>query len=564
MSTIEPAAIYARYSYRRQGEKSIDEQLSEARLEAGRLGLAIVKEYVDRAQTGTNDDRDGFQQMLRDSGRGGWSHLIVWKTDRIGRNKEELAINKYTLKRNGVHIHYVAESIPDTPEGIILESVMEGMAAYYSKQLSQNVRRGQRHNAERGLSIGGNIALGYKVDQDRHYVINEKTAPLVRLIFAQYAAGKTPTQITDELNRQGFRTARGALFNKNSLHSVLRNEKYIGVYTFKDEIRIENAIPRLIDDATWEKVQQMFKQNKKAPAHKWTKADYLLTGKLFCGSCGSPMVGECGTGKSGARYDYYLCTAHKQRKGCRKRAVPKAGIEELVLGQAKELIFDDETMLFLADRIWEQYQKDQQSDDFDKQLQNQLMSNKKAMDNLVRAMEAGIFNSSTKSRMDELDEQRVQIEAEIAAQALKKEMNLTRDKLLLFLLQFRKLDFSDPACQKQIIETFINSVYVYDDKTVITFNYTGDNNKITLSDVDKIQLEGVRTPLAMAHQVQRVFPGLGKTLFCCALALIQIIHGTVFGEAGRQFSPAPRCAPCPRTNPTPRRRPSKRPAPSVH
>lgn len=125
------AVVYARYSSHRQGEQSIEAQLTEATLCAEQRGLTIVHEYCDRAMTGKNDNREAFQQMIKDSAKGLWKYLIVWKTDRIGRNKEDIAYNKYLLKKHGVKIIYIAEHIPDTPEGIILESVIEGMAAYY-------------------------------------------------------------------------------------------------------------------------------------------------------------------------------------------------------------------------------------------------------------------------------------------------------------------------------------------------------------------------------------------------------------------------------------------------
>lgn len=185
------AVVYARYSSHRQGEQSIEGQIAEAKKYAAAHGLTIIQEYCDRAQTGKNDNREQFQLMLADAAKHAFDALIVWKTDRIGRNKEEIALNKYHLKKNGVKIHYIAETIPDTPEGIILEAVIEGMAAYYSEQLSQNIRRGQRASAAKAQSTGGNRPLGYKTDADKKFVIDPETAPTVKLVFDLYAQGKT-------------------------------------------------------------------------------------------------------------------------------------------------------------------------------------------------------------------------------------------------------------------------------------------------------------------------------------------------------------------------------------
>ena len=232
------AVVYARFSSHKQGEQSIEGQVAEAERFAQSHGLTIIHTYADRAQTGRNDNREQFQLMLADATKHKFDAVIVWKTDRIGRNKEEIALNKYHLKKNGIKIYYVAEAIPDTPEGIILESVIEGMAAYYSEQLSQNTKRGQRASAAKAKSIGGHCPLGYTVDSDKKYVIDPKSAPIVKLIYDLYSKGKTIAQIINILNEQGHRTSTNKPFTHNSLRTVLKNEKYIGIYTYIDEIRL--------------------------------------------------------------------------------------------------------------------------------------------------------------------------------------------------------------------------------------------------------------------------------------------------------------------------------------
>ena len=146
---MKKAVVYARYSSHRQGEQSIEGQLAAAYKYANENGYKIVHEYIDRAMTGRNDNREQFQKMLKDTSKKQFDTIILWKIDRFGRNREEIAFNKYRCKKNGVKVVYVAESIPDSPEGVILESVLEGMAEYYSLQLSQNVIRGQRASAEK-------------------------------------------------------------------------------------------------------------------------------------------------------------------------------------------------------------------------------------------------------------------------------------------------------------------------------------------------------------------------------------------------------------------------------
>ena len=493
------AVVYARYSSHRQGEQSIEGQLAEAQKYAAAHGLTIIHEYCDRAQTGRNDNREQFQLMLADAAKHAFDALIVWKTDRIGRNKEEIALNKYHLKKNGVKIHYIAEMIPDTPEGIILEAVIEGMAAYYSEQLSQNIRRGQRASAAKAQSTGGNRPLGYKTGPDKKFIIDPETAPTVRLVYDLYAQGQTITQIIQALNAKGLRTKRGRPFTNNSLRTVLKNEKYIGVYSYKDEIRIEDAIPPIVEPEVFYKVQEMLRYNQKAAAHKNSKADYLLTEKLFCGKCGAMMVGVSGTSHTGSRHHYYYCV-QQRKKNCDKKPVRRVWIEDLVLNHVIALIRNEDLLEFIAESTYQYYLAQNTESTYTESLRKALAEVEKATANLLRAIEAGIFNDATKQRMDELGEQKAELQNALAAAKLREDLGLKKEHILYFLHRFADMDYTDEACQKQLIKTFVNSVFVYDDKVVITFNYSGDDRTITLKEIDAGLQQGVRMPRSLCHQ----------------------------------------------------------------
>lgn len=493
------AVVYARYSSHRQGEQSIEGQLAEAKKFADAHGLTITHEYIDRAMTGRNDNREQFQLMLSDAGKHAFDALIVWKTDRIGRNKEEIALNKYHLKKNGVKIYYVAESIPDTPEGIILEAVIEGMAAYYSEQHSQNVKRGQRASAQKGQSTGGGRPLGYKTGPDKKYIIDPKTAPAVQLVFDLYAKGKTITEIVAVLNSQGFRTTYDKPFTPNSLRSVLKNEKYIGVYSYKDEVRIEGAIPPLVDEETFYKVQKLLKKNQTAAAHKNSKVDYILTEKLFCGKCGAMMVGICGTGKNGTRHYYYSCNGQRKHL-CDKKMVHREWIEGLVLECVMALLKDETLIEFIAENTYQYYLEQNTETSYTDSLRSALADVEKAIANLLKAIEAGILTATTKQRMDELEAQKAELLDALEAAKLREDLGLKKEHILYFLHRFAEMDVSDEKSQKQLIETFVNSVFVYDDKVVLTFNYSGDDRTITLHEIDAGLQQGVRMPRAVSHQ----------------------------------------------------------------
>lgn len=477
------AVVYARFSSHNQHEQSIEGQLAEAKKFAEAKGYNIVHEYIDRAKSGRTDNREAFQQMLKDTAKKQFGVIILWKVDRFGRNREEITLNKYKCKKNGVRVEYVAETIPDSPEGVILESVLEGFAEYYSLQLSQNIQRGQRKSAEKCQSIGGNYPLGYKIGPDKKYIIDENTVETVKMIFSKYADGATVPELVSYLNDLGLRTKLGKPFTKNSLYSILRNERYKGIYIYKD-MKIPDGMPRIIEDSVFDKVQELLRSNQKAPSHKWTKADYILTDKLYCGHCGNAMVGESGTSHTGDKHCYYTCTGKRKKHICNKKSVKQDVIERAVIQQVCQLLENDGLLDFIAEQTYKYYEAQDESKEQLAELEHELKECDSAMANLVKAVELGIFNSATKARMDELEQQRAELTASIANIKVCQTYKLTKDHILFYLLGFRKMDYKDIECQKKMINTFVNSIYLYDDGGItITFNFSGDKSRVTLSDL---------------------------------------------------------------------------------
>ena len=475
-----PAVIYARYSSSGQREESIEGQLRDCREFAQKNGLTIVGEYIDKALTGRTDKRPDFQRMLRDSERGVFKAVICWKMDRFARNRYDSSMYKYKLKKNGVRIYYAKESIPDGPEGIILESVMEGYAEYYSENLSQNIKRGYYDSALELKTLGQTV-LGYKKGPDGRFEIDPATAPIVVRIFEEYAAGERAKDIYKGLNEEGYRTSRGGLFNKNSIRRILQNEKYIGVYEYQD-IRVENGIPAIISKELFDKCQTMVERHHRAPAAQ-RDTNFLLTTKLFCGHCGEPMTGDGGTGRSGQVYSYYICNGRRARK-CKKERARKDWIENLVIDKLVELIHSDGFIEEVADRCME-YQKREKDRSALHALEARQKENEKAIQNMMAAIEAGIITPSTKSRLMELEAEHAQIEKGIAKELLS-EPDLERDQVIYFLERFRDGDVNDEMYRVFLVDTFLNAAYLYDDdRLVLVLNYTGENSKVTLDLVEK-------------------------------------------------------------------------------
>ena len=173
------AVIYARYSSDSQREESIEGQLRECAAFAEKNGITVLRHYIDRAYSAKTDNRPEFQSMIKDSGKRLFDIVIVWKLDRFARNRYDSARYKATLKKNGVKVVSATEIISEGAEGIILESVLEGYAEYYSADLSEKVIRGMTDNALKCKFNGGMMPIGYVIDAEQHFQIDPLTAPFV-------------------------------------------------------------------------------------------------------------------------------------------------------------------------------------------------------------------------------------------------------------------------------------------------------------------------------------------------------------------------------------------------
>ena len=312
------AVIYARYSSDNQREESIEGQIRECTAYAEKNGITVIKHYIDRAFSAKTDNRPEFQQMIKDSGKKLFDVVLVWKFDRFARNRFDSANYKMILKKNGVHLISVMEPIAEGSQGILVETLLEGMAEYYSAELSEKVIRGQTENALKGKCTGGTGTIGYKIDEDKFYHLDPLTSPLVLEAFQRYDNGEKMVEIVNFLNDKGVRNMQGGKMTHSSVNTMLKNRRYIGELSFRD-IVVPDAIPAIVPKDLFDRVQKRMDKNKRAPACGKADEEYLLTTKLFCGKCGALMFGESGTSATGRTYYYYKCANVKRRKGCNKR-----------------------------------------------------------------------------------------------------------------------------------------------------------------------------------------------------------------------------------------------------
>ena len=209
--------IYARYSSDRQTEQSIEGQLKECYEYARRNGYTVIGEYIDRAISGTTDHRPEFLRMIADGDKKTFQAVLVYQLDRFARNRYDSAHYKNILKKNGVKVISATEAISSGAEGILLESMLEGYAEYYSAELAEKINRGLTENALKCKYNGGSVAFGYMIDDEQHFQINPTLAPVVLKIFNDYLSGKTQKEIRDELNNKGLKNANGREFTINNI-----------------------------------------------------------------------------------------------------------------------------------------------------------------------------------------------------------------------------------------------------------------------------------------------------------------------------------------------------------
>ena len=458
---MKAAVIYARYSSERQTEQSIEGQLRVCNDYAERNDLKIVGTYIDRAMTGKNDNRKDFQRMLRDCSKHEWEIVLVYKLDRFSRNKYEMAMHRKTLRDNGVRLVSAMENIPDSPEGIILESLLEGMADYYSAELAQKVRRGQIESLNKGHWLGGQTPYGYKV-VDKKLVIDEDQAEVVKYIYRQYAAGVIVKDIIKDLTQKGIFN-KGKPFTRSTMYYLLANEKYSGVFRYNGETYL-NICPKLLPDPLYNKVHALMLQNQFGT--KSVEVNYLLRGKVYCGYCGHQIIAESGTSMTGVVKRYYKCGGRKANSGCQKKNIRKEDLENLVIDVTVEMFQQDNNLELIADEIMKIYESKQKEQSVLNLLTSELQETQRSIENLLTAIQQGIITSSTKTRLEELEMKADELKLQISKEQSKLENRISRE----LIMQYLRTGIKKSA--QVLIDWLIDKIVLYDDKIEIFYLYT--------------------------------------------------------------------------------------------
>ena len=466
--------IYARFSSHNQREESIEQQVAECERLAQREGISIVEIYADEALTGRSEKRrKNFLRMMRDAEKRRFEVVLAYKSARIARNMLNGLLYEARLAEYGIKTIYCKEEFADNAAGRFAFRSMMNLNQFYSENLSEDIKRGMLYNAEHCM-VNGALPLGYKKGADGRYALDPVGAALVHEIYEKYIADVPLSEIAADLNARGFRTSHGKPFNKSSFHKILKNETYLGIYRHSGVV-IPGGVPRIIEDELFKEVQEHLSTAK---THRRGE-EFVLTGKLFCGHCNAPMTGVSGH-NGGKIYYYYACRNHKAHE-CDKRNEPK-DIERRVVEAVRDYVLTDKIMNRIAD-LCEEFQKKSDVAAERDALRRTRDDARRGIDNLITAMEKGIFTESTRERLLELEATVRDCDAQLAA--LEKWKFYDREHILFALSKFKAESADNERYQRAIIQNFVKAVYVYDDGGLRLECWYGDGIYLHSSNADE-------------------------------------------------------------------------------
>lgn len=488
------AVIYARYSSDNQREESIDAQVRSIKDFANKNEFEIVKIYADEAKSATSADRPNFLQMICDSSFGLFDAVIVHKLDRFSRNRYDSAFYKRKLKENGVRLVSALEPIDDSPESIILESVLEGMAEYYSKNLARETMKGLKENAYKAHFNGGTPPLGYNISQDKTYIINESEAKIVKDIFNLYIDGLGYAQIAEKLNAIGYKTKAGRPYTKASIHDILLNEKYIGIYTFnkrpsrsidkkrnshkcKSEseiIKVNDGVPAIISSDIFNKVKQKMQYRMHGPRIN-SNTFYILTGKLICGECKSSYSGNCNYPRPGVKYTKYSCVGRQKNNSCTNRSINQEKLENEVVNSLKANIFNENSINQLSIKMYN-YIRNLTSTSIE-ELENLTKQKNSIQNKLDKVFDLYLDDAIDKDvlskKINAFKQQINYIEEQIEELSSNEYNWVTEDIIKKYLyISKNNLESNNLKLMQKVIHEFISSITIY--KNSLKFDFSID------------------------------------------------------------------------------------------
>lgn len=477
------AAIYARYSSDNQREESITAQLRAAEQYCSKKSYTVVKQYKDEAKSGKTDKRPEFQQMVLDAKLGLFDRLIVHKVDRFSRDPYDSVIYKRQLNLAGVTIEYVEHNFdPNDNITVVLEGLLVNLAQYYSLNLADETMKGLKENAYQAKFNGGYAPFGFEI-KDSRYVVNEYESQGVKVIYDMYLQGKGYKDILSALQLSGYKTRQGKDFAKNSLSSILANEKYMGTYTFNkikrrldgsrnshspsDEIiTMPDAIPAIISQEQFEAAQQKMKANSKRPGSFLAKHQYLLSSYIKCGECDAAMQGKTSSNRGKLYHRYYCGSRERKVNQCDNPGIGLIELEDFVLDQIKHRLLSSSVLPELLSKLAQAYEakKSTLNNELDT-LKNQRSAIETKINNILNFIENGNISDTLRTRLAKNEKNLAIIDARVReTHSSTNHKVLDQKKLSALFTHYQGLiNKKDPDSVRVLINTFLEQVTVHKD-----------------------------------------------------------------------------------------------------
>ena len=486
-------ALYVRVSSDRQDvDLSVTAQLKALREYAARNGHVVVLEFVDQAESGRTACRPQFRQMIsmaRHSDRP-FDLILVYKYSRFARSREDSIVYKALLKKSGVQLASITEPFDDTAVGRLMQSIIECIDEFYSENLGEEVTRGMRESAARGFYLSCRPPYGYrkiKVNdggkERARLDIDEFQSRVVASIFEEVADGKGLIDIVKGLNSTGIASPRGNTWGKTSIHKILNNEIYTGSMVWGRNskrglppVRAENACPTIIDQETFQRVQNLLRKRSFARVHpRRISSQYLLSGLARCGHCGKALIGL--QAKSG-KFAYYVCgtLVRKGARSCPSRYLNARKMEELVLDQIRERVLTPANLTRLAKMVSEELNANMATYETEIGTINSAIADTAArLDRLYDALETGKISldllapriGELKERQDKLrprkDELHMLLSSEKAEVATEQEVAECAADFKVLLQEGSLVE------RKAFVRSFVNEVKVTGEHVLVKY-----------------------------------------------------------------------------------------------
>ena len=426
LGTKKRAVVYIRYSTKNQTDLSVEYQKETADKYCADKGYVVVKYFIDEARSGTNDKREEFQKMIEEAhNEPPWDRIIVFSFNRFARNKDLDGYYKVILMKQGIVIESATEDNSDTPEARLSRNISASYDAYMPEKCAVHTHAALETKARKGLHCGGTPPLGYDVKNEK-LVINKYEAETVKLIFDMYDKNYSYNDMIKVLKEEGRTTKRGSPFKKSSFNSILKQEKYKGIFVWnraahknfddsrnnheskplEKQVRKKGGCPVIIAPELFDRVQEKMNDNRKSNMRSAGKHHYMLSGmgKMYCAECGSLMVGA--SYKShGKNYRYYVCPNHKQ--GCVTKNLRASYIEHLISKTIVNNTINKQNYKSYNPLLQEASGKKSNAG-----LNKELYSVDKAIDNILKVLETHP-TEEVKERLDLLCEKKKTIQSKI-------------------------------------------------------------------------------------------------------------------------------------------------------